>query len=218
MAAATMLLAEVKTSTRPHTAALLSLSMNGVPTSESIDPNRLSNPASYDTRPCEKAPSQATCNGKYPVTPATVPVPVGIQQGAGACMNGESRVIESQDLTDRSGHVGTLQLRWLPLCGSYSSRLSLAVSPDQIETLSIWTQTERYGWFEQFSGLPPFPTGIEQTGPVSGSNLPSQELSSPLIFSPSDPVSATIHLELTNGSIYGNFTSSYSFGVKQYSA
>ena len=43
-----------------------------------------------------------------------------------------------------------------------------------------------------------------------------QQLYSPLIYSPSDPVSAHIDLELSGGISYANYSASYAGGVKQY--
>ena len=65
--------------------------------------------------------------------------------------------------------------------------------------------------FDNVSQLPPLVTGTEQTGPVSGSTLATdymlgQQLNSPLIYSPSDPVSAHIDLELSGGISYANYS------------
>src|SRR5207248_584533 len=98
---------------------------------------------------------------------------------------------------------------------SYYGYVSFNFPLKQIQEASIWVQTERYSWGEKISKSPPFFTRIEQTGPVRGSNLTRQELYSPLIYSPSDPVSATIDIELADGSQYGNSTDAYSAGSKQ---
>jgi hypothetical protein len=131
-------------------------------------------------------------------------------------MDRKNWIGETQNITNGAGNVvGVLQLRWLPTCKSYYGYVSFNFPLRQVKEASIWVQTERYSWGDKISTHPPFFTRIEQTGPVKGSNLTRQELYSPLIYSPSDPVSATIDIELTDGSLYGNFTDSFSAGHQQ---
>lgn len=185
--------------------------------SDGLDPNLLSDPAHYDTRPCASAPSDGACSGKYPVTPLHVSPTFGVQQGAGACLDQFSHVIENQHLTDSQGQdEGVLQLWWSPTCLSAFGHLSLSFAPSQVSSLSIWVQSESYGWFQQISQLPPWPLAIQETGPVPGGDLTQLELYSPLLYSPTTPVSAQISVQLTNGESFVANTASYTAGVEQY--
>ena len=186
---------------------------------EGLDPNLLVDPANYDTRPCAAHPSAAICNGRYPVTPPHVPPTQAVGQGAGACIDSASRLVEDQSLTDGNGAVvGDLQLRWLPTCRSYYGYVSFTFPRSQVSRISIWIQSESYGWFQRISLLPPQANQVEQTGPVTGSALFDQGLYSPLLYAPSDNVSAHIDIELANGTTFGNGTSAYAAGILQYSA
>jgi hypothetical protein len=200
-------------------ARTFSLALGMAQASLGLDPSRLNNPASYDSRPCAHHPSSATCNGIYPVTPPAVSPAQGRRQGAGACIDERSWVVEEQTITDAQGQpMGHLQLRWMPTCTSYYGTLSFTLPPSQIRHLSVWAQSERYGWWEQLSQQPPFPTHLEQSGPVSTAALGTQELYSPLLYSPAEPVSAGLDLELTDGTLYGKRTASYATGIQQYRA
>lgn len=186
-----------------------------------LDPNRLEDPASYDTRPCAHAPSEATCSGKYPVTPQHVHATFAVRNGAGACIDRASKIVENQLITDTQRNtVGTLQMRWMPPCRSYYANVSFTFPLDQVTQIEIWVQTESTNgfvqWFDNFSQLPPTVTGTQTTGPVTGNDLTNQELYSPLIFAPTDPVSAHIDIQLADGSEFGDGTSSFANGVFQY--
>jgi hypothetical protein len=98
-------------------ARALSFSAKNVTQRLGLDHNRLEDPASYDTRPCVQHPSDATCSGKYPVSPPHVSSSLGVQQGAGACIDKHSAIVENQVIADARGHdVGNLQIFWLPTC------------------------------------------------------------------------------------------------------
>ncbi len=97
------------------------------------------------------------------------------------------------------------------------------MSPSRTASILVQTETSNgfLQWFDNVSQLPPLVTGSEQTGPVTGNTLASdfmlgQQLYSPLIYSPSDPVSAHIDIELSGGISFANYTASYAGGVKQY--
>ncbi len=208
-------------------ASTLSMAASGAQASQGLDPTKLiADPASFDTRPCAANPSPDTCNGKYPVSPPHVSPSFGVQNGAGACIDDSHKIVENQVITDTAGNaVGTLQLWWLGRCRSYFGYVSFSFPLRQVQSASILVQTETSNgflqWFDNVSQLPPLVTGTEQTGPVSGSTLANddmlgQQLYSPLIYSPSDPVSAHIDLELSGGISYANYTASYADGVKQY--
>jgi hypothetical protein len=211
---------------RSGSTSALSMAANGASVSQGIDPTTLiADPASYDTRPCAAHPSPDTCNGKYPVSPPHVAASLGVQQGAGACIDGSHKVLENQVITNSAGNaVGTLQLWWLPRCSSYFGYVSFSFPLSQVQSADILVQSETsngfWQWFDNASQLPPQVTGTQETGPVSGSTLASseqlgQQLYSPLIFSTSDPVSAHIDIELSGGISYADFTASYRDGVKQ---
>jgi hypothetical protein len=186
-----------------------------------LDPNQLEDPATYDTRPCVHAPSDATCSGKYPVSPQHVEPVFAVPHGAGACIDRASKFVENQPITDTNGHaVGTLQLLWMPPCRSYYGYVSFNFPLDQVAQAEIWVQKESTNgfvqWFDNFSQLPPTVTGTQTTGPVAGSALTNQELYSPLIYAPTDPVSAHIDIQLADGAEFGDGTSSFANGVFQY--
>jgi len=203
------------------------MAANGAQSSQDLDPTKLiADPASFDTRPCVPHPSSDTCNGKYPVSPPHLSPSFGVQIGAGACIDDSHKIVENQVITDAAGHaVGTLQLWWLGRCRSYFGYVSFSFPLSQVQSASILVQSETSNgflqWFDNVSQLPPSVTGTEQAGPVSGSTLGSdgmlgQQLYSPLIFSPSDPVSTHIDIELSGGISYANYSASYVGGVKQY--
>ncbi len=207
--------------------SMLSLAANGAQASQGLDPTKLiADPASFDTRPCAANPSPDSCNGKYPVSPPHMSPSYSVQIGAGACIDGSHKIVENQVITDTAGNaVGTLQLWWLGRCRSYFGFVSFSFPLSQVQSASILVQIETSNgflqWFDNVSQLPPLVTGTEQTGPVSGSTLTTdfmlgQQLYSPLIYSPSDPVSAHIDIELSGGISYANYTASYAGGVKQY--
>jgi hypothetical protein len=206
-----------------HGAALLSDSLNSAQQSAGLDPTTLvGNPAGWDTRLCAFRPSDQNCSGKYPVSPPHVAPSFGTKNGAGACIDGSSKVIENQVIMDGTGAAqGNLELWWLPTCHSYFAYVSFSYTPAQVTSAAIWIQTETYGWFQQLSQLPPQSNAVEQTGPLSGTTLASSEelgsqLYSPLIYAPSDTVSASIDLEVAGGISLGNSTCSYAAGVQQY--
>ncbi len=197
----------------------LSMEALGTQSSQGLDPSKLiADPASFDTRPCVTNPSPDTCNGKYPVTPPHVSPSFAAQMGAGACIDESHKVVENQATSDTDGHaVGTLQLWWLGRCRSYFGYVSFSFPLSQVQSASILVQTETCNgflqWFDNVSQLPPSVTGTEQTGPVSGGTLGSdgmlgQQLYSPLIYSPSDPVSVHIDIELSGGISYANSSAS----------
>jgi hypothetical protein len=206
-----------------HTAdapSRFALSANAATQSQELDPNRLEDPAAYDTRPCVQQPSDANCSGKYPVTPPHVSPTVGVKNGAGACIDQTSKVLENQPITDGNGNtVGTLQLWWSARCSSYFSVLSLSISPSQVSSAEVWVQEESSNgfvqWFDSFSNLPPTVTAQQATGPVAGTDLTNEDLYSPLIFVPSAPTSAHIALQLTDGRAFANFSASFGNGIKQ---
>jgi hypothetical protein len=186
-----------------------------------LDPNRLEDPANYDTRPCVQHPSEATCSGKFPVSPPHVSPALAVQNGAGACIDKHSAIVENQVIADTRGHdVGNLQIFWLPTCRSSYGYISFSFSLNQVTQASIWIQTESDSnfvqWFQNVTGLAPAVHHFQQTGPVAGSDLTQQELYSPLIYAPAAPTSASIDIQLADGSEYGNATASYAAGVKQY--
>jgi len=196
------------------------LSANTATQSQGLDPNRLEDPAAYDTRPCVQQPSDANCSGRYPVTPPHVSPTLGVQNGAGACIDQTSRVLENQLITDGNGNtVGTLQLWWSARCSSYFSVLSLSVSPSQVGSAEVWVQEESSNgfvqWFDSISNLPPTVTAQQATGPVTGTDLTNEDLYSPLIFVPSAPTSAHIALQLTDGRAFANYSASFGNGIKQ---
>ena len=210
-----------------YAASTLSMAANGAQASQGLDPTKLiADPASFDTRPCAANPSPDTCNGKYPVSPPHVSPSFGVQIGAGACIDDSHKIVENQVISDTTGNaVGTLQFWWLGRCRSYFGSVSFSFPLSQVQSVSILVQTETSNgflqWFDNVSQLPPLVTGSEQTGPISGSTLATdvklgQQLYSPLIYSPSDPVSAHIDIELSGGISYANYTASYAGGVKQY--
>lgn len=185
----------------------------------SVDPNQLVDPATYDSRPCRARPSASACNGLYPVTPQHVSQSVGNQHGAGACLDRSSKAVETQPLIYANGSgVGQLTLYWLPSCRSSFAVVTFAFPLTQVSSLEIWVQTEYHGWLQQLGLLPVTPQQIEQTGPVSGNALTGAVLYSPLIYAPSDPVSASINLQLQGGTEFGNVTGSYLDGIFQYRA
>jgi hypothetical protein len=205
----------------------LSMAANGTQSSQGLVPTKLiADPASFDTRPCAANPSPDTCNGKYPVSPPHVSPSFGAQSGAGACIDDSHKIVENQIITDTARHaIGTLQLWWLGRCQSYFGYVSFSFPLSLVQSASILVQTESSNgflqWFDNVSQLPPSVTGTEQTGPVSGATLGSdamlgQQLYSPLIYSPSDPVSTHIDIELSGGISYANYSASYVGGVKQY--
>lgn len=227
LAGAALSVAVLRTHHSTGAASALSLDANGAQISQGLDPTTLiANPASYDTRPCAAHPSPNTCNGEYPVSPPHVNPSYGAKNGAGACIDGSSKVVENQVITDTSGNaVGTLQLWWLGRCQSYFGFVSYSFAPSQVQSADILVQTETnngfWQWFDTASQLPPMVTGSQETGPLSGSTLAStpslgQQFYSPLIFSPSDPVSAHIDIVLNGGIEFADYTASYSGGVKQY--
>src|SRR5881275_754837 len=59
-----------------------------------LDPNGLEDPANYDTRPCVQHPSDSTCSGKFPVSPPHVSSALAVQNGAGACIDKHSAIVE----------------------------------------------------------------------------------------------------------------------------
>jgi hypothetical protein len=182
-----------------------------------LDPNMLTDPASYDTRPCAAHPSAGTCNGLYPVSPQNVSPAIAVPHGAGACIDAASKVVEDQQILDGTGQgVGHLQLRWMPTCLAYHAYVSFDFPISQVTSIEVWVQTDTYNWWDQLGGLPPQAGEIEQTGSVPGSALARQELYSPLIYAPSDNVSAHIDIERADGASFGEFTGSYSVGVFQY--
>jgi len=175
----------------------------------------------YDTRPCASTPSADTCNGQYPVTPQGVAPQVGVQNGSGACINGATKMLESQNVSDGNGNsIGILQLTWSSTCKSYYSTVSLvSATVPSVKSVTITVQSESYGWYQKVSQLPPWVLLIERTGPLQGTDLSSTPvLYTPLLYSPTDPVSTYIDLELTDGSTYGTSTGSYKAGVFQYVA
>lgn len=186
-----------------------------------LDPGRLEDQASYDTRPCVQHASDATCSGKYPVSPPHVSPALAVQNGAGACIDTHSAIVENQVITDTRGHdVGNLQIFWLPSCFSYFGTVSFSFPLNQVTQASIWIQTASDSnfvqWFQNVTGLEPAVHHFQQTGPVAGSDLTQQELYSPLIYAPAAPTSVYIDIQLADGSEYGNATASYAAGVKQY--
>jgi hypothetical protein len=186
-----------------------------------LDPNRLEDPASYDTRPCMQHPSDATCSGKFPVSPPHVSPALAVQNGTWVCIEMHSAIVENQVIADTRGHdVGNLQIFWLPTCFSYFGTVSFSFPLNQVTQASIWIQTESDSnfvqWFQNATGLAPAVHHFPQTGPVAGSDLTQQELYSPLIFAQAAPTSASIDIQLADGSEYGNATASYAAGVKQY--
>lgn len=186
-----------------------------------LDPKRLEDPANYDTRPCVQHPSDATCSGKFPVSPPHVSPALAVQKWAGACTDKHSAIIENQVIADTRGHdVGNLQIFWLPTCRSSYGYVSFSCPLNQVTQASIWIQTESVSifvqWFQNVTGLAPAVHHFQQTGLVTGSDLTQQELYSPLIYAPAAPTSASIDIQLTDGSEYGNATASYAAGVKQY--
>jgi len=210
-----------------YAASTLSMAANGAQASQGLNPTKLiADPASFDTRPCAANPSPDTCNGKYPVSPPHVYPSYGVQIGAAACIDDSHKIVENQVISDTTGNaVGTLQFWWLGRCRSYFGSVSFSFPLSQVQSVSILVQTETSNgflqWFDNVSQLPPLVTGSEQTGPISGSTLATdvklgQQLYSPLIYSPSDPVSAHIDIELSGGISYANYTASYAGGVKQY--
>jgi hypothetical protein len=212
---------------RPTATSALAMAANGAQSSQGLDPTKLiADPASFDTRPCAANPSPDTCNGKYPVSPPHVSPSLGVQIGAGACIDGSHKIVENQIITDTAGKaVGGLQLWWLGRSHAYFGYVSFSLPLSQVQSASILVQTETRNrllqWFDNVSQLPPLVTSTEQTGPVSGRTLASsdmlgQQLYSPLIYSPSDPVSAHIDIELSAGIRYANYTASYAGAVKQY--
>jgi len=191
-----------------YAASTLSMAANGAQASQGLDPTKLiADPASFDTRPCAANPSPDTCNGKYPVSPPHVSPSFGVQIGAGACIDDSHKIVENQVISDTTGNaVGTLQFWWLGRCRSYFGSVSFSFPLSQVQSVSILVQTETSNgflqWFDNVSQLPPLVTGSEQTGPISGSTLTTdvklgQQLYSPLLYSPSDPVSAHIDIELS---------------------
>lgn len=208
-------------------ASTLPMAANGAQARPGLDPTKLiADQASFDTRPCAANPSPETCNGKYPVSPPHVSPSFGVQIGAGACIDDSHKIVENQVITDTARNaVGTLQLWWLGRCRSYFGYVTFSFPLSQVQSASIQVQTETSNgflqWFDNVSQLPPLVTGTEQTGPVTDSTLASgfmlgQQLYSPLIYSPSDPVSAHIDIKLSGGISYANYTASYAGGVKQY--
>jgi len=200
-----------------YAASTLSMAANGAQASQGLDPTKLiADPASFDTRPCAANPSPDTCNGKYPVSPPHVTPSFGVQIGAGACIDDSHKIVENQVISDTTGNaVGTLQFWWLGRCRSYFGSVSFSFPLSQVQSVSILVQTETSNgflqWFDNVSQLPPLVTGSEQTGPISGSTLATdvklgQQLYSPLLYSPSDPVSAHIDIELSGGISYANYS------------
>jgi hypothetical protein len=200
-----------------YAASTLSMAANGAQASQGLDPTKLiADPASFDTRPCAANPSLDTCNGKYPVSPPHVSPSFGVQIGAGACIDDSHKIVENQVISDTTGNaVGTLQFWWLGRCRSYFGSVSFSFPLSQVQSVSILVQTETSNgflqWFDNVSQLPPLVTGSEQTGPISGSTLATdvklgQQLYSPLIYIPSDPVSAHIDIELNGGISYANYS------------
>jgi hypothetical protein len=200
-------------------AGSLSYSLNNATASLNLDPNRLQDPATYDTRACVRNPSTATCNGLYPVTPQHVSPALGVKLGAGSCIDKTSKIVENQQIMDGTGTaVGTFQLWWLPTCRSAFGYVSFDFPASQLTSIQVWAQTETYGWWEQISQLPPWANDIEQTGPVPGSAIEQghNDLYSPLIYAPADNVSAHIAIDRADGASFGNFTGTYKAGVFQY--
>ena len=200
-----------------YAASTLSMAANGAQASQGLDPTKLiADPASFDTRPCAANPSPDACNGKYPVSPPHVSPSFGVQIGAGACIDDSHKIVENQVISDTTGNaVGTLQFWWLGRCRSYFGSVSFSFPLSQVQSVSILVQTETSNgflqWFDNVSQLPPLVTSSEQTGPISGSTLATdvklgQQLYSPLIYSPSDPVSAHIDIELNGGISYANYS------------
>jgi hypothetical protein len=186
-----------------------------------LDPNRLEDPVSYDTRPCVQHPSDATCSGKYPVSPPHISPRLGVMNGAGSCIYKHSIIPENQVITDTRGHaVGNLQIFWLPTCQAYYGTVSFSFPLSQVTQASIWIQTESDSnfvqWFQAFTGLAPAVHHFQATGPVAGADLNEQGLTSPLIWAPAAPTSVYIDIQLVDGSEYGNATASYAAGFKRY--
>jgi hypothetical protein len=186
-----------------------------------LDPNRLKDPANYDTRPCVQHPSEATCSGKFPVSPPHVSPALAVQNGAGASIDKYSAIVENQVIAYTRGHdVWNLQIFWLPTCRSSYGYVSFSVPLNQVTQASIWIQTESDSnfvqWFQNVTDLAPAVHHFQRTGPVAGSDLTQQELYSPLIYALAAPTSASIDIQLADGSEYGNATASYAAGVKQY--
>jgi hypothetical protein len=202
-------------------ASAFAYTANGAQQSLGIDPNRLEEPTAYDSRPCVQHASDATCSGLYPVTPPHVSPELGKRNGAGACIDRASKVVENQPFTDTQGHaVGNLEITWLPTCQSYYGHVSFAFALNRVTHIEIWSQTESDSnfvqWFEAFSGLAPAVHHTQQTGPVQGADLTHQELYSPLIYAPGAPTSVYVDIRLADGSEYMPSTASFAAGVYQY--
>jgi hypothetical protein len=181
-----------------------------------LDTNRLEDLASYNTRPCVQHPSDATCSGKYPVSPPHISPALGVQQGA--CIDKHSAIAENQVIADARGHdVGNLQIFWLPTCLSSCGYVSFWFPLNQVTQASIWIQMESDSnfvqCFQNVTGLAPAVYHFQQTGRVAGSDLTRQELYSPLIYTPAAPTSASIAIQLADGFEYENATASYAAGV-----
>ena len=159
-------------------------------------------------------PSDTTCSGNFPVSPPHVSPALAVQKGA--CIDKHSTIVENQVIADTRGHdVGNLQIFWLPTCRSSYGYVSFSFPLNQVTQASIWIQTESDSnfvqWFQNVTGLAPAVHHFQQTGLVAGSDLTQQELYSPLIYAPAAPTSASIDIQLTDGSEYA--TASYAAGV-----
>jgi len=171
---------------------------------------------SYDACPCATSPSCRSLLRQIPSDAPTRPRAGGDSTGSEGLHRPCEQYRRRAGSDDGAGNnAATLQIRWMPTCQSYYGFVSLYMPPSQIQKIFIWTQTERSSWYERISRLPSFPTHLEQIEWLQDSDLFNQKLYSPLIYSPSDLVSAHVELELTDGSKMGNFTGSYSAGIKQ---
>lgn len=156
---------------------------------------------SADSHLCKQNPSSTHCNGILPFIPHTF---TDRSYGSGACYDKQSTIVNEQLIKDNKNKViGTFQLWYMESCGSYTTHViytptdtpqnnSMDITTNQFNNdpnallLSDNNPFPNLGFGEYTQGSPQFGSS-QSTGVVKGSN----ELWSPLLYSPTIPVQAT---------------------------
>ncbi|GHO72314.1 hypothetical protein KSD_00850 [Ktedonobacter sp. SOSP1-85] len=158
----------------------------------------------YDSRPCAQQPSPEHCNGVLPLIPHT---PLNSREhGSGSCFDQQITIMEDQQISNSAGHtIADFQLWFFIGCKSYAAHLIAA--PDQPPpTIQLQVQQYDAATAATTENKNLHPSATQASGP-----LVDQETWSPLLYSPHDPVQASMSLRI-NQQTYMALTHFYAAG------